>query len=118
MIISKWKRAASEVLKNFLEGMGSIYLKNGVVIVGEWYDVDDPTITYLLLGYRDESHHKKFVSDMKKNEDYPRSYENVREHFQVKTLRMSPHVDVDLDELLLDNYIEDVKKYYNVSSDD
>ena len=70
-----------------------IYDQNGVKLVGEWINADDPYEHFFMTGFRDESHYQDFVEKVRSDKKYLKMTEELkkeRESIEGVTLNASP----------------------------
>ena len=61
-----------EQIVQFIKGFDKIYAENDVVVVGTWYNANDPSETYFMTAFKNEQHYTDFIEKMKTHEDYQR----------------------------------------------
>lgn len=70
-----------------------LWRENDVYVLGNWYNVNDPSEDYTITVYKDENHYQKFVKKMKKNEIYVKlstKLGKIRERIKIVTLQYDP----------------------------
>jgi hypothetical protein len=61
----------------YIDAFDKIYAENDVTVIGTWYNVNDPSETYLMTAFKSDEHYTEFVDKMKTHEDYQRMSEEM-----------------------------------------
>ena len=73
-----------------IDHFNELYKENGVTIVGNWQNADNPKETYFITSYRDQQHYEEFTQKMKENTKYieaSKQLDDVRESIEVVNLK-------------------------------
>lgn len=71
LYIVKYKGSSEESRSiHYFDEFNKIYKKNGVKVIGVWYNLEDPNESLFMTAFKDEAHYTSFVEAMKDNERY------------------------------------------------
>ena len=61
-----------EQMVKYINAFDKIYEENDVVVIGTWYNINDPSETYFMTAFKNDQHYLDFVEKMKSHEAYQR----------------------------------------------